>query len=55
MSSVLVAYFSASGVTRALAERLAGLAGADSYEIVPAKPYSPQDLDWTDKLSRSSQ
>ena len=54
MSSVLVAYFSASGVTRALAERLAGLAGADSYEIVPAKPYSPQDLDWTDKLSRSS-
>ena len=55
MSSVLVAYFSASGVTKALAERLAGQVSADLYEIVPAKPYSPQDLDWTDKLSRSSQ
>ena len=54
MSSVLVAYFSASGVTRALAERLAGLAGADSYEIVLAKPYSPQDLDWTDNKSRTT-
>ena len=50
----LVAYFSASGVTKAAAERLAKAAGADLFEIKPAVPYSRQDLDWTSKKSRSS-
>lgn len=50
----LVAYFSASGVTKNAAEKLAGLAGADLFEIKPAVPYTRADLDWTDKNSRST-
>ncbi len=54
MSKTLVAYFSASGVTAALASRLAGAIGADLFEIKPEKPYTKADLDWMDKNSRSS-
>lgn len=50
----LVAYFSASGVTRNVAERLANVADADLFEIKPAVPYTRADLDWTNKNSRSS-
>ena len=50
----LVAYFSASGVTKAAAERLAKAAGADLFEIKPSVPYTHADLDWTNKKSRSS-
>ncbi len=50
----LVAYFSASGVTKKAAEKLAELAGADLFEIKPAVPYTRADLDWTDKNSRST-
>ncbi len=54
MSKILVAYFSASGVTKKVAENLAQAAGADLYEIKPAVPYTRVDLDWMDKKSRSS-
>lgn len=54
MSKILVAYFSASGVTTKTAERLAEAAGADLYEIKPEIPYTQADLDWTNKKSRSS-
>ena len=54
MSRKLVAYFSASGVTKAAAERLAKAADADLFEIRPKIPYTRADLDWTDKNSRSS-
>ena len=50
----LVAYFSASGVTAAVAEKLAAAAGADLYEIKPAVPYTEADLDWRNRASRSS-
>ncbi len=50
----LVAYFSASGVTAGIAKELAQAAGADLYEIKPQIPYTQEDLDWTDKKSRSS-
>lgn len=50
----LVAYFSASGVTRAAARRVADAAGADIFEIKPAEPYTHADLDWTNRNSRSS-
>ena len=50
----LVAYFSASGVTKSAAEHLAKTAGADLFEIRPAVPYTRADLDWTNKKSRSS-
>ena len=54
MSKVLVAYFSASGVTAATAKNLAEAAGADLYEIKPAVPYTSADLNWQNKQSRSS-
>ena len=54
MSRKLVAYFSASGVTAKLAEKLAETIGADMYEIQPAVPYTMEDLDWRNKQSRSS-
>ena len=51
---MLVAYFSASGVTSKAAWKLSEAVGADLYEIRPEVPYSREDLDWTDKKSRSS-
>lgn len=46
MSQILVAYFSASGVTKHAAEEVAKIAGADLYEIKPEVPYTKADLDW---------
>ena len=43
-----------SGVTKAVAERLAEIIDADVFEIKPAVPYSRADLDWTNQQSRSS-
>ena len=54
MSQRLVAYFSASGVTKKTAETLARAAQADLYEIRPAVPYSQADLNWQDKKARST-
>ena len=54
MGKKLVAYFSASGTTRKVAEMIATAAEADLYEIVPKQPYSKADLNWMDKKSRSS-
>ena len=54
MSKVLVAYFSASGVTAGLAQRLAKAVGADLYEIKPEIPYTEADLNWMNDKSRSS-
>ncbi len=51
---VLVSYFSASGVTKGVAQQLAEVAGADLHEIKPAQPYTDADLDWRNKQSRSS-
>lgn len=51
---MLVAYFSASGVTAKAAKRLAEAAEADLYEIKPENPYTRADLDWNDKKSRST-
>ena len=51
---VLVAYFSATGTTKGVAERLASAVGGDLYEIVPAEPYSDADLNWNDRESRST-
>ena len=54
MSKKLVTYFSASGVTEAVARKLAEAGNADLYEIRPEVPYTRADLDWTDKNSRST-
>lgn len=50
----LVAYFSASGTTKGIAQQLAKVAEADLHEIKPEKPYTDADLDWRNKQSRSS-
>ena len=52
--NTLVAYFSATGTTARAARELAGAINADLFEIVPEKPYTPADLNWNDKNSRSS-
>ena len=54
MSKVLVAYFSASGVTARVAANLAEAAGADLFEIKPKIPYTDADLNWMDKKARST-
>ena len=53
-SKVLVAYFSATGTTKGVAEIITGNMGADIYEIVPQEPYTDADLDWHDDSSRST-
>ena len=50
----LVAYFSATGTTEAVAKDLADAAGATLYEIKPEVKYTAADLDWRDKQSRST-
>jgi len=54
MKKVLVAYFSASGMTKKVAENMAKASGADLFEIAPEQLYTAADLDWTDKSSRST-
>ena len=51
---ILIAYFSASGVTAGVAKNMAGSIGADLYEIRPEHPYTRADLNWMDKKSRST-
>ena len=51
----LVAYYSATGNTKEVAEMIAETLGADTFEIIPAEPYTSEDLNWTDDSSRVSQ
>lgn len=53
-TKTLVAYFSATGTTKQVAQNLAKATGADLYEIKPLKPYTSADLNWHDSNSRSS-
>ncbi len=53
-SDVLVAYFSATGTTKGVAERIAAVTGGDLYEILAAEPYSADDLNYNDRNSRST-
>ena len=54
-TSTLVVYFSATGNTKAVAEKIAELTGADLYEIVPAEPYSDADLNYNNDDCRANQ
>ena len=51
---VLIVYFSATGTTKGIAEKIAGITGADTYEIKAAQEYSDADLNWNDSDSRST-
>lgn len=53
-SDAIVVYFSATGTTKGVAEKIAEAAGADIFELIPAEPYSDADLDWNDKNSRTT-
>ena len=54
MSKVLVTFFSASGVTKKVAEELAKVEKAELFEITPESPYTAADLDWRNPQSRST-
>ena len=54
MSKTLVTYFSASGETKRVAEKIASITNGDLFEIEPKEKYTNADLDWTNKQSRSS-
>ena len=54
MSKVLVSYFSASGITKSVAEQIATFVEGDLFEIEPVEKYTEQDLDWRDQNSRST-
>ena len=53
-SDTLVIYFSCTGTTRGVAEKLAHVTGADLYEIVPAVPYTEEDLNYNDRSTRAT-
>ncbi len=50
----IVVYFSATGTTKGVAEKIASTVGADIFELIPAEPYSDADLDWHDDKSRTT-
>ena len=54
MSKILVSYFSASGTTKKVAEKVATAVNGDLFEIEPKEKYTDEDLDWTNKQSRTS-
>lgn len=53
-NETLVVYFSATGNTKAVAEKIASITGADIYEINAAQEYTEADLDWNDSDSRTT-
>ena len=54
MSKILVSYFSASGITKGVAEKIADAVEGDLFEIEPVEKYTDADLNWMDKQSRST-
>ena len=54
MNKTLICYFSATGTTKKVAEKMASIINSDLFEIEPVEEYSEKDLDWMDKTSRSS-
>ena len=53
-NKVLVAYYSATGTTEKVAKEITSATNGQLFEIVPENEYTPADLDWNDKNSRSS-
>ena len=53
-NTVLVVYFSATGTTKGVAEQIASVTGADTYEILAAQTYTEDDLNWHDQNSRTT-
>ncbi len=53
-SDVLVAYFSATGTTKGVAEKIASITGGDLYEILASEPYTADDLNYNDRSTRAT-
>lgn len=53
-NKTLVVFFSATGTTKGVAQQIASVTGADTYEILAAQPYSDDDLNWNDSNSRTT-
>ncbi|MBR4694148.1 MAG: NAD(P)H-dependent oxidoreductase [Bacilli bacterium] len=54
MEKTLITYFSASGVTKEVAEKIATIVEGDLFEIEPVETYTAEDLNWMDKQSRTT-
>lgn len=54
-TKILVAYFSATGTTKTIAEYIAETVGADLFEVVPADAYSSEDLNYSEDTCRANQ
>ena len=54
MNKILICYFSTSGITKKVAEGIGKVVDSTIFEIKPQKEYTKEDLDWTNKQSRSS-
>ena len=54
MNKTLITYFSASGITKNAAKKIADTIKADLFEIEPVNIYTKEDLDWTNKNSRTT-
>lgn len=54
MNKTIICYFSASGTTKAVAERISNILNADIFEIEPVIKYTSEDLDWMDDKSRTT-
>ena len=54
MEKTLIAYFSASGVTKEVAEKIATIVEGDLFAIEPVETYTDEDLDWMNKQSRTT-
>lgn len=54
MNKTIICYFSATGTTKNIAERLSKILNADTFEIEPVQKYTSEDLDWTNKQSRTT-
>ena len=54
MNKKLVCYFSATGTTKLVSQKISQILKCDLFEIEPVEKYSREDLDWANKNSRSS-
>ena len=53
-NNALVVYFSVTGNTKGVAEKIADITGADIYEIEAAEEYTDEDIDWNNSDSRTT-
>lgn len=54
MNKTIICYFSATGTTKVVAEKLANLLNGNLFEIEPVIKYTNEDLNWMDEKSRTT-